>query len=129
MVKSDIKKLGDIIREKRKLMKLSLRDAADGIGISHSYLSTLEKGLDPRSDMPILPTLETIKLLGNYFDIPIQMLLELSGYDLSFMDTSKITANLKIEYLKIAEELQQNNISIDDIKDLITIVNRNRRYN
>lgn len=129
MVKSDIKKLGDMIREKRKLMKLSLRDAADGIGISHSYLSTLEKGLDPRSDMPILPTLETIKLLGNYFDIPIQMLLELSGYDLSFMDTSKITANLKIEYLKIAEELQQNNISIDDIKDLITIVNRNRRYN
>lgn len=125
--KTDIKNLGKIIQEKRIQMKLSLREAADGIGISHNYLSIIEKGVDPRSEMPIKPTIETLQLLGEYFDIPITTLLDLAGYDLSFMDTNKMASNLKLEYLQIAQKLQDNDISIDDIRALIEIINRNRQ--
>lgn len=36
--------LGDVIREKRKAMKLNLADVADYIGVRVSYLSDLERG-------------------------------------------------------------------------------------
>ena len=39
--------LGDLLRDLRG--KESLRDAAERIGISHTYLSILEKGNDLRS--------------------------------------------------------------------------------
>ncbi|MGJ0846552.1 helix-turn-helix domain-containing protein [Tissierella praeacuta] len=125
--KADIKKLGKIIQEKRIQMKLSLREAVDDIGISHNYLSIIEKGVDPRSEMPIKPTIETLQLLGEYFDIPITILLDLAGYDLSFMNTNKMASNLKLEYLQIAQELQDNEISKDDIRALIEVVKRNRQ--
>ncbi len=38
-------KFAQIIREKRAAMNLSLRSAAELIGISHTYLDKLEKGM------------------------------------------------------------------------------------
>lgn len=206
----NLKKLGKLINEKRKQMKLSLRDAADGIGISHNYLSIIEKASDPRSDIPIRPTIETLQLLGDYFDISISILLDLAGYNLSALginqtpyfnkealsillekakgdrslnqfglrsrvdagylsrlinqkvenppspeilmkigdvahngvtyeelmkvvgyitnaEQGNVAKELKDEYYYIAKELQDNDISIEDIRALIEIIKRNRQ--
>ncbi len=56
--------LSKILKDKRKELKLSLRKAAQLIGISHSYLSNLEKGIDPNTKTPInQPPLKLCNLL------------------------------------------------------------------
>ncbi|MBK1812018.1 helix-turn-helix transcriptional regulator [Clostridium sp. YIM B02505] len=58
-----------MLRLRRSELNLSLRDAAKLIGISHSYLSTLEKGVDPRNGSPVKPTPETFKLISTAYDV------------------------------------------------------------
>ena len=72
--------LQEILILKRKELKLSLRDASNLIGISHSYLSTLEKGVDPRTGAPINPTPETLRLLSGAYKIPYENLMKAAGY-------------------------------------------------
>lgn len=80
--------LQNIIIKKRKELKLSLREAAKLIGISHSYLSTLEKGIDPRTGSPINPTPETLKLISKAYNISYETLMQAAGYIEN--DSSKI---------------------------------------
>lgn len=72
--------LCELIIVKRKKLGLSLRDAAKKIGISHSYLSTLEKGMDPRTNAPIRPTPETLHLISNAYNLNYEQLMALAGY-------------------------------------------------
>lgn len=72
--------LQNILVTKRKELKLSLREAGDLIGISHSYLSTLEKGFDPRTGAPIKPTPETLKLISKAYNIKYEVLMSIAGY-------------------------------------------------
>lgn len=72
--------LQDIMIRIRKDLKLSLREAANLIGISHSYLSTLEKGFDPRTGSPIKPTPETLKLISEAYGIKYEKLMIAAGY-------------------------------------------------
>ncbi len=77
----DLIKLGEILKSKRKNeLKLSLREAAELIGISHNYLSILEKAKDPRSNAPIRPTIDTLKLITDAYKMDINTLLPLAGY-------------------------------------------------
>lgn len=73
-------KLQDILINKREDLGLSLRDAGDMIGISHSYLSTLEKGTDPRNGSPVNPTPDTLKLISKAYKISYHVLMEAAGY-------------------------------------------------
>ena len=85
--------LQNIIKSKRKELKLSLREAGDLIGISHSYLSTLEKGIDPRTGSPIKPTTETLKLISKAYKIDYEELMIATGY-------LKKYDNINVETLK-----------------------------
>lgn len=76
----NLTEFGNIIKNRRLELKLSLRKAAELIGISHNYLSIIEKAHDPRSDAPIKPTFATIKLIGDAYEMNINKLLELAGY-------------------------------------------------
>lgn len=73
-----MKKLNEIIRDLRG--KESLRDAAKRIGISHTYLDTIEKGFDKRSGKPINPTPETLKLISQAYDYSYRKLMLAAGY-------------------------------------------------
>lgn len=84
--------LQDIIINKRKELKLSLREAAKLIGISHSYLSTIEKGIDPRSGSPINPTPETLRLISKAYNMPYETLMQAAGY----IDNESIDSNTKV---------------------------------
>lgn len=72
--------LQDLLTSKRKDLKLSLRSASELIGISHSYLSTLEKGIDPRTNTPVKPTPETLQLISSAYGVPYEHLMKLTGY-------------------------------------------------
>lgn len=68
--------LSDILIKRRKELKLSLREAANKIGISHGYLDKLEKGYDPRTNTANKPTPETLALISkayklNYYELMI----------------------------------------------------------
>ncbi len=57
-----------------------LRDAAARIGISHTYLNILEKGVDPRSGSAIKPSVETLQKLARAYGYPYEKLLGAAGY-------------------------------------------------
>ncbi|QTQ09332.1 helix-turn-helix transcriptional regulator [Macrococcoides canis] len=59
--------------------KKSIRESANEIGISHTYLSTLEKGIDPRSKNPIKPTLDVIEKISHAYNADSIELLEKAG--------------------------------------------------
>lgn len=73
-------KLQRLLINKRKELNLSLRDAGKLIGISHSYLSNLEKGIDPRTNTSINPTPDTLKLISDAYNLSYTKLMELTGY-------------------------------------------------
>lgn len=75
-----------LLKSIRTELKLSLREAAKLIGISHSYLSALEKGVDPRTNSPIKPTPETLKLISSAYNISYNNLMKLSGYIKDYSD-------------------------------------------
>lgn len=72
--------LQSFLINKRNELKLSLRNASELIGISHSYLSTLEKGMDPRNNTPVRPTPETLQLISNAYNVSYEELMKLAGY-------------------------------------------------
>lgn len=50
----------------------SLREAAANIGISHTYLSAIEKEYDPRTGNPVTPTPDTLLKICNAYSIPFR---------------------------------------------------------
>lgn len=72
--------LTDTLLKRRQELKLSLRKAAELIGISHSYLSNLEKGIDPRTNAPINPTPEILRLISKAYNLNYDELMYFAGY-------------------------------------------------
>lgn len=64
--------LGDYIKKQRGSM--SLRAFAEKVGISHTYLSSLEKGYDPRTGQRRSVTTDTLSTLANALGVDYQML-------------------------------------------------------
>lgn len=82
--------LGDLLKELRG--KESLRDASKRIGISHTYLDTLEKGVDKRSGSFVKPTPETLKMIAEAYEYDYEELMVKTGY----LEAD----DMKIEYIK-----------------------------
>ena len=59
----------ETLHKLRKERGLSLRDAAAQIGISHTYLAALEKGRDPRTGNPIVPSQQILINMCNLYGI------------------------------------------------------------
>ena len=76
----------NLLTQERRNRNLSLRAAAEHIGISHSYLAALEKGMDSRGLPAVKPTPDTLRLIGRAYGLDYNRLLELCGYA-SFTDS------------------------------------------
>ena len=57
--------LGTLVKEYRTNNSLTMEEFAKKCGLSKGYISMLEKNQNPKSGKPIIPTLETIKLISN----------------------------------------------------------------
>ncbi|WP_182101860.1 helix-turn-helix domain-containing protein [Niallia taxi] len=60
--------------------KLSLRDAANKSGLSHTYIRDLELGINRKTKAPIRPSADTLKQLAQAYDYPVNGLLKKAGY-------------------------------------------------
>ncbi|API91704.1 hypothetical protein J32TS6_40740 [Virgibacillus pantothenticus] len=70
--------IGKLIKELRG--NESLREASKRIGISHTYLDTIEKGFDKRSGRNVNPSPDTLRLISKAYNYPYIKLLRLAGY-------------------------------------------------
>lgn len=91
--------LSQLLRNKRTTLRLSLRAAAELIGISHTYLDKLEKGVDSRTGTVNKPTPDTLKLISKAYDINYTDLLEYCEYLPSQIPLTTINYNTDIEEL------------------------------
>lgn len=67
--------------------KQSLREASKNIGISHTYLDSLEKGYDPRTGKERKPTIEVINKISKYYKYDFFELSRMAGVFVSFAQT------------------------------------------
>lgn len=58
----------------------SLREVTKFTGISHTYLSTLEKGYDPRTKKERKPAPDVLRKLAGFYNVPYSTLLYMAGY-------------------------------------------------
>ncbi|MCJ1765836.1 helix-turn-helix transcriptional regulator [Mammaliicoccus sciuri] len=58
---------GEYIKSLRK--DKSIRQAAKDIGVSHTYLDSLEKGYDPRTDKVRSPSIMMIYKIAKYYSV------------------------------------------------------------
>lgn len=68
---------GDFLKALRG--KRSLREMENLTGVSHTYLSSLEKGFDPRTGKGRKPTPETLKKLARAFGVPHEDIMKRAG--------------------------------------------------
>ena len=69
-------KLGDLIAEYRVSHDLSQRQFADRCGLSNGYISMLERGVNPKTQKPITPTIPQLKKLADGMAMTISEILE-----------------------------------------------------
>lgn len=83
-----LNEFGNFLRELRG--KRSLREMERLTGLSHTYLSSLEKGVDPRSGKERKPTPEALKQISDAFpEVSYMSLLAKAGYVNTFGRTLK----------------------------------------
>lgn len=119
----------ELLISKREELHLSLREAAQKIGISHGYLDKLEKGFDSRTQTNNKPTPETLRLIANAYNLDYMQLMVLCGYvDRSTLKIPSILENVPFalyEGLDGVEKLSQE--SINDIAAYLQFVKEKER--
>lgn len=75
-----MKNLGQFLKEVRTEKKLSLRDFAKLLNISHSYLDKLERCIDSRNNKEIEPTIDTLEKISAALGITLKELLIQTEY-------------------------------------------------
>ena len=71
--------LGNYLKNVRLDKKLSLREASELSGLSHTYISDVEKGIRRGSNKPVTPSPETLKKLSGAYNIDYYDLLRRAG--------------------------------------------------
>lgn len=87
--------LGDLIKQYRAINKLSLRDFASRCGLSHTYISALEKNIDPRTGKPIAPTLDTVKYVAKGMNTSIEEVLKVLDEQQEFVVNQDLPSTYK----------------------------------
>lgn len=86
-------KLGNFLKEKRG--SISLRDFANKLDISHTYLDSLEKGYDNRNKKPVRVTVDILSKIAKALNEPLEKLVFLSenkDYNYNTEETLEIRA-------------------------------------
>ncbi len=114
-------KFSDTLHTERLKRGYSLRDAASAIGISHSYLSALEKGADPRTGTEFKPAPNVLKKIATAYDLEYSYLMALCGYtaiegNIEIKAMKEFVRKLKSENPQLFKELIQS-ILFDDEKN------------
>lgn len=75
-----VNELGNLLRSLREEKSISLRESAYRTGLSHTYISDIEKGVRRGTKTPLNPSPDTLKRLADAYDYPYHRLLQAAGY-------------------------------------------------
>lgn len=67
--------IGEVIRRYREDHSLSQRQFALKCNISNGYISMLEKGINPKTNEPIMPSIAALKAISSAMNISLNDLL------------------------------------------------------
>ena len=99
--------LGDIIKQYREEHQMSLQDFASLIGTSRSYIHMLEKNINPSTNKPINPSIETLKLLANAMNMDLEVLLkQLDSEQQIYLNEEEYAKQFQIK------DIQKNNSAV-----------------
>lgn len=115
--------------------KMSLREASQKSGLSHSYIAALEQNKRPGSNGPINPSPDSLKRLAEAYKYPYEELMKKAGYIEE--ETEKDAVDLFIEYLDLEltdeEIIERMTFSVDnmplddeDVREWIAFVRAKR---
>lgn len=113
--------LSKFISGKRQELGLSLRGFAEMCGISHSYLDSLEKGVDARTGKPVSPTIETLEKLAAGLKISLVDLLNYGGYIDPADSSIGFNQMIDDELMKLIQEISPK-LAPDDRRDLTEVI-------
>ena len=106
-----------LLKREREERGLSLREAASKIGISHTYIANLEKGVDPKTGKKFEPTPAVLRKIANFYNISYMKLMFLCGYIDEATDVNATGDDYKYQILaKKMSEIKQN--SKEDFEDI-----------
>lgn len=111
--------INDFVKELRERRKLSLREAGERSGLSHSYISSLENGKHPQTKAPINPSPETLKKLSEAYNSNYEEMMVIAGYIEENKKESDFTLP-ESEYENIIREIE-NKYSVDLHDDPIVL--------
>lgn len=97
--------LGKFLKTIRAEKDLSLRELSVRTGLSHSYLSNLENGADPRTGNPVSPTLPTLNKLAKGLEVPIDKIIDIASSNLATYKKGVLTG---IENQEVDSRLAKN---------------------
>lgn len=111
--------LSKLLKTYRAESNMSLRDFSAYLGISHAYLSKLEKGFDSNTGKEIAPTIDTLLKISDGLNIPHAKFLEMCGYidkPNKVFKEADLSNKIDIEsYIdKTLEFLYKNNFTFED---------------
>lgn len=102
-----MERLGDVLRQRRQDLRLTLREAAERAGVSNPYLSQIE------THKITSPSPSVLKKISDLYSIPYNRLLELAGHppasnsrSVAFRTSTGYTEITKQEEKQLYEYLQ-----------------------
>lgn len=106
-------KLGKLLRDLRG--NLSLREVAKLTGLSHSYISDVEKGYTRTSQTPISPSIDTLQRFSEAYNYPLEKILQSAGY----IKPSNNFDEIKTEVDKF---LRDENVDDQEIREFLYMI-------
>lgn len=106
----------------------SIREAARGIGISHTYLDSLEKGYDARSGNKRTPTIEMINKISLYYNYDFAELTDLAGLFVPMKDTPQEQIDIQIKKFKEKMANKYNKLEFDVKNNYIHLLDNKLEY-
>lgn len=86
--------IGELVNKYRTEHELPMQEFANRCNLSKSYISMLEKSVNPRNNKPIIPTIETYNKIARGMNMELDNLLKMldstEQIDLSSIDTVPI---------------------------------------
>lgn len=110
--------LGNLLRQLRGFKSLRTISEMTNNKISHAYLGTLEKGINPANNQPVKPSPETLKILSEVYNYPYEEFLILAGYLSNEQEEDKVN--------KLIEEFKK--LSTKEKEKFLTMIGINKDY-
>lgn len=121
------KRIGTRLRLALELRGMGVSELADKSGVSQSYVSHIVN--DQRQ-----PTIKTLDKFSNVLGVPLNFFFEEKIIPLQNIyhrfppDIQEFLAKEhSIDYIAVAKEADENSISPEDIKAIISIIHKNRK--